>query len=388
MKRYFIFFIILFLLMGAFNMDILGRSMTDIEKRMVGEAKYRINVMKGIVESVNINKTYNCYIAGETVIYPNIPTFSRDPKLQPGDEVTIEAINGCMETLVILAPEDIRERPDTTPLTTAKIIYIVFEDFLTSNVYINSYTIDGVYIDQWTVETTELYYGENVLCVDADGNVYTLTADNHSIKKRDSDGNLILTKTEGNFFYNIAAGPDGYIYTLEFDAAFNDGYISKRNAVTLVSEDVEVIDAAGIKNFDGLAFDPDGNFYVTNTSDDRYEKWTWGVGRVAFRNSANPIRGGGLGIAGVKLGSLDDAFGTHPITIPLALDEDETDGVLEDITRVKKVGTISGYLLYFGYDAGGNRWLGKYTSDLTKIWTTQIPASNNYGPGSICAYPF
>ena len=115
MKKYLIALMILFILMGVFSMDILGRSMTDIQRRMVGQTNYRINVVKGIVESENINKTYNCYIAGETVIYPNIPTFSRNPKLQPGDKVTIEFINGCRETPAILAPEDIRERPDTTP---------------------------------------------------------------------------------------------------------------------------------------------------------------------------------------------------------------------------------------------------------------------------------
>ena len=96
-------------------MDILGRSITDIQRRMVGQTNYRINVVKGVVVVANINKTFDCYIAGETVIYPNIPTFSRDPKLQVGDEVTIEFINGCRETPAILAPEDIRERPDTTP---------------------------------------------------------------------------------------------------------------------------------------------------------------------------------------------------------------------------------------------------------------------------------
>ena len=123
MKRFLIFFLII-ILMGVFNMDILGRSMKDIQDRMTGQVNYRINVVKGVVESENINKTYNCYIAGETVVYPNIPTFSRNPKLQSGDEVTIEFINGCRETPCILAPEDIRERPDTTELVTLKESYL------------------------------------------------------------------------------------------------------------------------------------------------------------------------------------------------------------------------------------------------------------------------
>lgn len=105
-------------------MDILGRSIKDIQARMVSQVRYRINVVKGVVANKNINGTFGCYIAGETVIYPSIPTFSREPKLEIGDPVTIEFINGCPETPVILAPEDIRERPDTTEL------YKLFEYYL------------------------------------------------------------------------------------------------------------------------------------------------------------------------------------------------------------------------------------------------------------------
>ena len=386
MKKYFIVLVILFILMGVFSMDILGRSIIDVQASMVGQTNYRINIVKGVVAVANINKTFDCYIAGETVIYPNIPTFSRDPKLQVGDEVTIEFINGCRETPAILAPEDIRERPDTTLPGITRYIYIVFEDFVSSKVYINSYTLDGVYVTQWEIEFTELYYGENVLCVDVDENVYTITANNHSIKKRDSGGTLVLTKTETNYIYNIATGPDGYIYTLEFDSGFNDGYISKRNASDLVSVDTLIIDASGAKAYDGFAIDSDSNFYVTNDTDGRYEKWTWLGGLIASRNSTSSINDGGLGIAGIKLGSLDRT-GRHPITIPLALDANETDGVLEDILRPMKVGTISGFLLYFGQDNIGGEWIGKYTSDLTKVWTLELPAGAT-GPGSICAYPF
>jgi hypothetical protein len=142
MKKYLIVFMILFILMGVFSMDILGRSITDIQRRMVGQTDYRINVVKGIVESENINQTYNCYIAGESVIYPNIPTFSRNPKLQPGDQVTIEFINGCRETPAILAPEDIREVPDTTLISA--VIFVVFSSGATY--YIKGYDFN-FYLD-------------------------------------------------------------------------------------------------------------------------------------------------------------------------------------------------------------------------------------------------
>ena len=368
-------------------MDILGRPIKDIQARMVGQTNYRINVVKGIVANRNINDTFGCYIAGETVIYPNIPTFSRKPKLEIGDEVTIEFINGCREMPVILAPEDIRERPDTTlPMAN---VFVAYHNFVTVKWYINKYDSDGVYVTQWEIESSELYYGDNVLCVDANENIYTITGNDHSIKKRNSEGVLVLTKTETDFIYNIAVGPDGYIYTVQYDSAFNDGYIAKRNASDLVVVDSIVIDAGGGLGvaWDGFAIDSDGNFYLTNSVDDRYEKWTWLGGRIATRNSTSSIRDGGLGIAGTKLGSVD-AAGRHPITIPLALNENETDGVLDDITKPEKIGTIAGYLLYSGRGTTADRWIGKFDSNLTKIWTTLIPGSSGFGIVSIGGYPF
>jgi len=100
-------------MIGVYEMSILSNP-DILQKRLIDQIQYRLNVVKGVVESRNPNDTFNCYIAGETVIYPNIPTFSRNPKLGPGDKVVIEFINGCRETPAILAPEDIRERPDTT----------------------------------------------------------------------------------------------------------------------------------------------------------------------------------------------------------------------------------------------------------------------------------
>ena len=48
--------------------------------------------------------------------------------MQPGDQVTIEFINGCRETPCILAPEDIREVPDTTLPTGEGVIFISYSN--------------------------------------------------------------------------------------------------------------------------------------------------------------------------------------------------------------------------------------------------------------------
>jgi len=269
-------------------------------------------------------------------------------------------------------------------------IYVAYENAVTSKRYINSYTEAGVYITQWEIQLTELYYGNNVLCVDVDGNLYKVDGDNHGITKINSSGVLTLVEYDSDvYFYNIATGPDGYIYTVEYDADFNSGYISKRNASDLVSVATKTIDPAGVKGnaWEGFTIDSDSNFYLTNATDDRYEKWTWADGLVASRSSANAIRSGGLGVAGTTLGSLD-GLGHHPITIPVALDEDETDGVLDDITRPAKVGNIYGYLLYAGDDESSNLWIGKYSSALVKQWTVMLADSTQFTVASIAAYPF
>ena len=262
---------------------------------------------------------------------------------------------------------------------------------------------NGNYLDEWEVEQCELYHGHNVLAVDKDNNIYLLAEDNHTIYKYNISGTLLVTKTDVDWLYNIAVGPDGFIYTIGFDNAFNKGYIYKRRASDLVDIDWLEIDPTGVKHYDGFAIDVDGNFYVSNRTDNRYEKWTWDGGLVASRDSTSPsgIYGGGLGIAGTTLGTLNETINVwRPITIPLALDEDETDGVLDDIPWPDRIGTVLGYFVYVGYGVryevppGGNIWyrdryIGKYDSDLTKIWITQIPYSINLGPaGSVCAYPF
>ena len=194
--------------MGVFSMDILGRNMTDIQRRMVGQTNYRINVVKGVVATVNINRTFGCYIAGETVIYPKIPTFSRDPKLQVGDEVTIEFINGCRETPVILAPEDIRERPDTTEPISIKLYEYYLADGAVNHAYFyadswwrgltftaeSAHTINYVelllaksysssipgtiYIDLYEVNESNVPTGEILTSGETDGNTLTYALDN------------------------------------------------------------------------------------------------------------------------------------------------------------------------------------------------------------------
>lgn len=274
MKKYLIILMILFILMGVFNMDILGRSITDIQRRMVGQTNYRINVVKGIVESENINKTYNCYISGESVIYPNIPTFSRNPKLLPGDKVTIEFINGCRETPCILAPEDIREIPDTTS-TIDKLIAVIVQQFSEDD-YLKFYDLDGNLISSHFLGNLTVYFETDCMAMDKENNVYYIKNPNFLTKVYNS-GSEILSEAIAGYPESIAIGIDGYIYTRE-----QNGEIHKRSLSDFSSKGYITLTPG--KSYYGLVLDEDGNIFTVNDTDDEIEKWSSVGVKTAYRS--------------------------------------------------------------------------------------------------------
>jgi len=50
-----------------------------LETDTINNIKYRNNVVTGEIESVNGNNTYDVYISGSDVAYPNIPTTLKVP---------------------------------------------------------------------------------------------------------------------------------------------------------------------------------------------------------------------------------------------------------------------------------------------------------------------
>ena len=265
-------------------------------------------------------------------------------------------------------------------------VYVAWQDDATGKYYINSYDSDGVLLDTWETEATENI--GNALAVDVSNNVYTVLGNQHSVRKRNSSGTIILTKTETNYIYNIAIGPDGYIYTLEFDSAFNSGYISKRNASDLVSVDTLEIDASGSNIYYGFAIDADGDFYVMKDSDGKYERWNWDTGLVSSV-TADHTTFNSLGVSDALIADIHWGGGGHGIITAKDLSGVETDVNLEDLTRPGSTGSVYGeHFLFSGYDEDSMLVLGKYDTSLTKVWTVVVPDSSQYGYGSIGSYPF
>ena len=354
MKKYLIVLMILFILMGVFSMDILGRSITDIQRRMVGQTNYRINVVKGVVATININGTYGCYIAGESVVYPNIPTFSRNPKLQIGDQVTIEFINGCRETPVILAPEDIRERPDITLPSAIHYALIVYPPN-----EVRLYDMNGNLKKQLAV--TGWSYAEGCVAVDSEGNIYIKEWDN--IKKYDSNLNLLFTKNIDDpafYFIGINMGADGYLYTLENNTPITD--IKKRDTSDLSI--ISTITLTAMWSYDGpICLDPDGNIYVFQ--DPYVEKWS-NAGILLARIDVGAMSNeyAGCAVCGSNVYFVKDTNEIH--YAPLDLSSYSTWNLPINIAYCLTV--ADNHLIISGWGTGGVSATRKYDSDRNLIW--------------------
>ncbi len=389
MKKYFIVLMILIVLMGVFSMDILGRSIKDIQARMTGHVDYRINVVKGVVESENINKTYNCYIAGETVIYPNIPTFSRNPKLQPGDQVTIEFINGCRETPAILAPEDIRERPDTT-VVIGEYIFVIYHTG--GNFYLNRYTYAGV-LDAELGILAEIVAGVPYkMHVDNDQNVYIFNIAYPwiHIRKYDKDGNYLFTKSvpaDSDDIYRFSyIGPNGYLYIMD-----DNSIVKEINLSDL--EVNQIYNLTGGHDYYYLTFDSDGYAYLydKDLTPSGYVKWKLGVALVAAHAQANSSSSyDSFAIAGNYIGCDGSQLVGKTYTIAKALDADRVHWVLDDISTIYRMASTLNHFICLGIDVGGDLIMEKYTSGRVREWKTEVATvfTANLQYCGIAAYPF
>jgi hypothetical protein len=74
----------------------------DILDSTINNIKYRNNVVTGVVAVDNGNKTYDCYISGADVAYPNIPTTLPEPDFAVDDPVEILIEYGNKEMPIII----------------------------------------------------------------------------------------------------------------------------------------------------------------------------------------------------------------------------------------------------------------------------------------------
>jgi len=81
---------------------IIHRLPSEILDNTIGNIKYRNNVVTGEIATVNGNNTYDVYISGSDVAYPNIPTTVKEPDFEVGEAVEILIEYGNKEMPIII----------------------------------------------------------------------------------------------------------------------------------------------------------------------------------------------------------------------------------------------------------------------------------------------
>jgi len=74
----------------------------NINQNLLGNIKYRTNIITGVIANDNGNYTYDVYLSGSTEAYPNIPTTAREPDFSVNDPVEIAINNGNKEDMIII----------------------------------------------------------------------------------------------------------------------------------------------------------------------------------------------------------------------------------------------------------------------------------------------
>ncbi|GAF79771.1 unnamed protein product, partial [marine sediment metagenome] len=299
--------------------------------------------------------------------------------------VTIEFINGCRETPAILAPEDIRERPDTTPLLATGEIFISYWTGAAGLEVgsIRGFSADGAVGATWVAEEYHLLY--NGVCVDSSGNVFYIAYTTpHKIIKYSSAGVELASIAVSSQVQAIAIASDGYIYTLENTMTDND-IMTKRDPVTLAIISFFQLDPT--HSYWGMAFLNDDRFYIVESSDDDVELWdyptgNW-LGQIGVDASKTTLSS--LAVAGSTILGTD--FARDPWWVPTDLSAGEIDWAI-GITRCFGVASKDGFFYVLGNNVnGGIIYLGKYTEGGVNVWLIEAVVAGYY-PSSVGAYPF
>jgi hypothetical protein len=173
----------------------------DINQNLLGNIKYRNNVVTGVVAVDNGNYTYDVYISSSIEAYPNIPTTMREPDFAVGDavEILIEYGNKEMPIIIGLAKKVVQEIQviDINTLVTTLDAYDVtnlnaylegrieeidgyencllrgFHYGLTTSYGTNAYTTGSFEAGSYSLQTTGLLmnniYNFQAYVLDADG---------------------------------------------------------------------------------------------------------------------------------------------------------------------------------------------------------------------------
>ena len=347
------------------------RPINEIIRNTVGNIIHRLSVVTGEVAVDNGDGSYGVFIAGDPKIYPRIFTLARDPDIAVGDTVRILYKNGDKNNPIIWPSE----KP--TAGAVSPLIYVLNQTY-GEDCWLKQIGLDGTILNTWDVPDND--YDYNSMCIDSLNNIYITYGT--SIVKRDTTGNIVLTKTGINQAESIAIGADGYLYSME-----TDNKVHKRDLLTLTSQSYITLTSG--KSYWGLCLDSDGNIYTVNGTDDVIEKWTSDGVKFASHSIARASTSS-LGLAGDYIVRVSSAAGGYAYIIHKSLNSNEAVFDLTNIDYEYATGSLSDKYLFIGtnYD-DGNFYLEKYSLGQTLDWSIMIEGTELYDySGQVAAYPF
>ncbi|MBA7573333.1 hypothetical protein ES708_15129 [subsurface metagenome] len=246
---------------------------------------------------------------------------------------------------------------------------------------IKSYTSNGEYISTFSV--TELQDWNNVLAVDEFNNVYCVNA--QLLFCYDKDGN-ILFGTSSQSFMSICAGPDGFMYSNE---AINwEPYIVKR----LTGAPQKIENRKSPVWSQGLIMDQYKNIYMKKSKYGGTAKYLYNSGEAMVLIASNDNINSYHKTLAIVNGVL--AIGSRGWYEIKTADLDLFGYINEslDIPTIDKpigVGSIGNDFIICAYDnAHDYAVLGRYKSDGSKIWETNIGTFAYTTPYQVAAFPF
>jgi len=356
--------ILLIILIGVL---IMLKPINAIIKDSLGNIIHRGSVVTGIIATDNGDGSYDVFISESDKAYPKVRTLSQTPDLAVDDKVRILYKDGCRELPIILPP--------VKPI--GRIF--VYSWNSTDGYNIKSFNSSGSLITTFSVD--EINDNENSICIDKDDNIYYLPvlANWDRIKKIDKDGNLLLSK-ETTWSEQIAIGPDGYIYVLEFDSNW-DSHIIKRDRNSL-----EIVTKMALPRttdkYTGFTIDSDSYIYLCLVEGEYpIQKWDFVSGTKIAETSGDNYGYSPLAVTGDRIGGvatgLKQAWTTHK-----NLAGSKNDWDLNEVSNPWSIGSIGNYFLFGGFYGE----MAKYQSDRTNIWAVTIEEGGMIY--QIRAYPF
>ena len=361
----------------------------DISQNLLGNIKYRNNVVTGVIAVDNGNYTYDVYISNSDEAYPNIPTTMREPDFAVGDavEILMEYGNREMPIIIGLAKKIVQEVEviDINPVVGTTLENIIFVLYYTDANYVKTFSKDdGTLISTIPISET-IYWETDTFCVDSDNNFYYLDMSD-VLYKKGSTGNAITSKDlSATTPESIAIGADGYLYSRAQSGVINQ--INQRRTSDLESLGT-VVTLTPAKNYYGLAIDSDGYFYVSNGTDDQMEKWST-TGQIATQAVPDGVANS-LCIVSNTLAWAYNAGAHGAYSMPTNLGSSESDFLLGEIDgNVNSASSIDNHFIFVGLNDVGNFHIENYTSAKVLSWEKEIETSESWESNShIGAYPF